>query len=592
MGVKLILYHSPNKNEPPTIFLLDLDKSITISENDFVFFELVSDQPLPSNCYLWLSDFKFTAIFSYRFETSYHYNINLGDFFNYEDIIKFSYRFAINGQLTLFYKIFLNYYGECAIELEGVSEKLIQLGKVNVESHKISNINFLLDYLLEKNHFYWNTVSLTKIEAIDLPKDQENIIWTLKKIEKSLNVLEQNFIPHIKDAIGRLVPHFSVGVYNESSIVTEESLLWLLENPDALENTHQQGERNILLLNRPYRLNELLTQELILDTDVLENQVIHGFLIDISIFLNSSSNSINKVLDALSLHADFKSQIYRSYYSRLRNTINSLYNSLYYVNAQLNKFLPVSRMHLSFSDDSKFNSKQHYHDVYIEISKWIYRSDAIFSIDELFSGAKDIAKLYEIYCLFKSIDTLTCDLGFEMTNQSRPVNDLHEYELPDKRETAIHTYHSFKRDTDDIVINLFYEALPESLTTVAKGTVRGFRPDFVLEITQRAKVPKYLILDAKYKKIDNIRSYDYQELSLKYLHGIGLREGGYLPVVGLFILNPIVDTAIDYYQKSVYTNSSSLVLPLIGRVEVSIGSEQTNYLKDIFSKMIEIYKSS
>jgi hypothetical protein len=93
-------------------------------------------------------------------------------------------------------------------------------------------------------------------------------------------------------------------------------------------------------------------------------------------------------------------------------------------------------------------------------------------------------------------------------------------------------------------------------------------------------------MDAKYKKIENIKAYDYQELTLKYLHGIGIVEGGYLQALGLFILNPIGDSGINYYQKNHYsTNNQKLALPLIGSVEVSL-TQQTNYLEEIFLKVM------
>jgi hypothetical protein len=593
--ISVTLHHAVNRYDVPIKTALKLGGVITISENDYVFFDIQSDEPLNDECYLWLSDFRFKVNFSNYFESVYYYIINLNEFFKQEDIIKFSYRFNILNQSTLFYKIFLNYYGECNIEIEGLSskEQIIVLGKINVESNKIQNINLLLDYLLEKNHFYWSSVSLTKIEASDVLKDQENIIWILKKIEKSLGVLNDQFLPHIKDPIARLVPEYSVNAYNENSNVTEESLLWLLENPNSLENTYVQDENNLLILNRQYKLHELLVQNLIDNTDVLENQVIHGFINDLSNFVGTSLQAINKVLDNISSLNDFKSQIYKSYYKRLQETIKSLQLSLYYINNMINEYIPVKRVHMSFTDKSRFQSKQHYYDVYLEISKWISRREAVYSIDELFSGAKDIAKLYEVFCLFKIIDSLTEDLGYSMDKFENPISQNEElYELNSLGHNSLHSNYIFTDKSGSVKIKLYYETLPSAITTVAKGIARGYRPDFILEVNEENYSPKYIIMDAKYKKLDNIKAYDYQELTLKYLHGIGLVGGGYLPVIGLFILNPILDSGIDYYQKNYYTTSKHLLaLPLIGSVEVALTQKRTNYLKEIFLKAMDFKNS-
>ncbi len=588
--VSISLYHASKSNEIPIKTPIKLDGDITISENDFVFFGIQSDSPLNDDCYLWLSDFRFKVIFSNYLESVYYYTISLDGFFKQEDITKFSFRFNIEDKSTLFYKIFLNYYGECSVEIEGFSikEEVKVFGKINVESNKIHNINLLLNYLLEKNHFYWSSLSLTKIEASNLPKDQENIIWILKKIEKSLAVFKNQFLPHIKEPIARLVPEYSVNSYNENSNVTEESLLWLLENPNSLENTHIQDENNLLILNRQYILHELLVQNLVENTDVLENQVIHGFLNDLSDFIGTSLLAVNRVLENISSLNDFKSQIYISYYRRLFETIKSLQISLYEINYSVNEYIPVKRAHMSFTENSRFQSKQHYYEVYLEISKWISRKEAVYSIDELFSGAKDISKLYEVFCLFKIIDTLTEDMGYSLENSDNPINQNDDlYELKSLRQPSINSNYTFTDKSGSFKINLYYEKLPTAITTVANGISRGYRPDFVLEVYEEKFSPKYIIMDAKYKKIDNITAFDYQELTLKYLHGIGLVEGGYLPALGLFILNPISDSGINYYQKNHFTiNNQKLSLPLIGHVEVSLTPKQINNLEEIFTKVL------
>lgn len=588
--ISLSLFHAANRNDIPVKNEIKLGSDITISENDYVFIEIRSNEPLNDDNYLWLSDFKFKVNFFNFLESEYCYNINLNEFFNQEDIIKFSNRFDIQSKSTLFYKIFLNYYGECSVEFEGSPNKdqILTLGKINVESHKIENINLLLEYLLEKNHFYWSSLSLTKIEASNLPNDQENIMWILKKIENSLKVITNEFIPHIKDPIARLVPVYSVNTYNENSNVTEESILWLLENPNSLENTYLQDDNNLLILNRQYKINELLVQNLVNNTDVLENQVIHGFLNDLSNFVGTALQAVNRVLDNISSLNDFKSQLYVSYFTRLKETIKSLQFSLYYINNMVVEYIPVKRAHLSFTENIRFQSKPHYYEVYLEISKWISRKEAVYSIDELFSGAKDIAKLYEVYCLFKIFDTLTEDLGYTLERSENPINQNdYLYELKNLRQPSLNSNYIFTNKSNSIKINLYYETLPPAITTVAKGISRGYKPDFVLELHEEKFSSKYIILDAKYKKINNIKAYDYQELTLKYLHGIGLVEGGYLPALGLFILNPIGDSGISYYQKNQYSNKNqNLVLPLIGRVEVSLTPKKTNYLKELFLKVI------
>lgn len=585
------IYSSSNRHQTPSQFDIDSEKSLTISENDYVYIEIRSSKLLSNDCFLWLSDFKFGLTFLEQNAFGFIYALNLNTFFLPEDAVKFSHRFSTSGISKMFFKIFLNYYGECTVEFEGLGNDLEFkfVGKINIDSDKISEIDTLLDYLLLKDHYYWNTVSLTKVEASDKLKEEENIIWTLKKLEQSLRIFSNAIIPHLSDSIGRLIPIFNVENLEETSVISEESLLWLIENCNVIEPSNIYSENSFLLLNRPYKINEILVQTLHIETDVVENQVIHGYVNDVFRFFNLSLLSIEKSMVSLNDQNDFRSQIFRSYYQRLTDTINILKTKTLNIKNTINNLIPVSREHLSINGSSRFQSKQHYHEAYIQISGWINRNEAVFSTEQLFSGAKDISKLYEIYCLFKIIDSLTIDFGFQLDYASdEQLEEDSYYDILNSKRSNLKSKYVFTHPLKHEKISLYYELLPDNLTTVAKGINRGYRPDFILELENTDSV-KYIILDAKYKKIGTIQSFDYQELTLKYIHGIGMKKGGYFPLLGMFIINPIDKSEISYYQKTEFSSDKSKIsLPLIGRVEMGTTKSQSNHFKELLVKLIEL----
>lgn len=585
------LFSSSGKNEPVKARELTIDSNIRISENDFVYFEVKSVEPLSPYCFLWLSDFRLGLNLLNATDKGYRYSVNLSTFFDQEDFLKFSHQFYVQMSLTYFHKIFLNYYGECRVELEGIdgSREFIEVSKINIDSDKISEIDSLLDYLLEKDQYYWNTVSLTKVEASDRIRDKENFIWTLKNLASSLKVIDEVLVPNLDDAIIRLTPNQYVDRPTLNSEVSEESILWLLENCNMLEPSTVYEPESFLILNRPYVAGELLLKRLEDDTDVPENQIIHGYLSDVHLFLRDSSLTITRFLDNIADQSDFKSQIYKSYYKRLMISISEIELTLDRISIAVSQHIPVKRLHLNVGLSNRFQSKQHYYETYLQISKWINRSDSVFSTDELFSGAKDISKLYEMFCLFKIIDTLSNDMGYSLLDSTRnQVGEEEVYNPWGYQHAAIKSRYQFVKEGGNS-ISLFYDHLPDSLVTVARNS-RGYRPDFTLEISGFDTKSRYVIFDAKYKRVGTIQNYDYQEVSLKYLHGIGLRGGGYFPVLGLFLINPISNSRVSYYQSREYSEESHS-LPIIGRVEMSVESDARNFFKEVLSKMLNISDS-
>lgn len=589
MSVKTILYYSKNKYQSPVS--LEVGQTIPyalLSENDFICIKIISDFILPSDTYLWLSDFRFDLVFSEIQNENYIYYLNLDSFFESKDQIKFGNIFSIANTKRTFYKIFLNYYGECDLDFE-IENEIKHIGKINVESEKIREIESLIDYLIVNEQYYWNTISLTKIEATE-NQYNNNILWQIRNLEKDLHEFKELIIPNLSDPIGRLVPKFEVQTLKDVSVVSEESLLWLLENITTLEACSSYEENTILILNKHYRVKEILVQELSNDTDIQENQLIHGYIDDVERFLIGTLKSLKFFIKEISKNSDFKSQIYLSYYQRVRNDIENLQNDIYSIKHNINLKIPVSKQHLNLNSANRFSSKQHYYLAYVQIAKWINKSDGILNPQEIFSGTKDISKLYELFCFFKLKECLINDFGYILLKQDYTHNfgdDL--FESINKNIGIQNSKSVFSSPNNGATITLYYDCLPENLITVARGT-GDYRPDFVIEFSSSDKY-YYAILDAKYKKISTVEKHDYRELTFKYLHGIGLKSGGYFPVLGLFIINPIENGGISYYQSRNYSQfKESASLPLIGRVELGTNPIKQNFLYNLLNQLLEISK--
>lgn len=588
---QLILYTAANKNDIPQKAHISNSNLAVVSENDYVFLELISDNKLNYEPHIWLSDYKFSTKYDGTVGGKFIYCINFDNFFPYKDREKFSSSFKAEISFKHFEKVFLNSYGRTEIEIEFQDEfedRNQKVGNLEIISDKLGDLDSLLDYLFEKKYFYWHSISLTKNEASEKDKNKENILWILNNISRQLQNINDIFLPQLYfDKLYKLVPQRRVEYWSDEISITEESLLWMFSNLNKLELTNNYDENRFLLLNKPYKLKEVLTESLQEDTDISENQTVHAFINDINIYLIKSSRFIHEKLQQYNDAKDFKSIIYKSYFNKLLKTIDKLEFDVGSIKNNLDLSIPVSREEFDFLNGSKFESKPHYFFIYQEIVKWIEKKEAIYSPNSLFTGTKDISTLYEVNCLFKVIDSLTLDLNFKQHINSKVK--INKYQISTDfigyEESPLEANYFFQ-NKNGIKINLYYEQLPDALTTTAKSG-RQFRPDFIIEIINNNKPASYIILDAKYKKIGLIENYDYEELCLKYLHGIGPKDGGKFNIVGLIIINPIQNSGIGYYHHGEYSLSGNkTILPIIGRVEVSVKQKQNNWLSNLLKDLL------
>lgn len=202
---------------------------------------------------------------------------------------------------------------------------------------------------------------------------------------------------------------------------------------------------------------------------------------------------------------------------------------------------------------------------------WLLYKGANYSTDnKYFKGISRLDELFERACYYQLFDTFV-ELGFTPIIDDN-INFLNEANIYEK---VVFEKNTFK-------ITLYYQSLPINLTTIKKYT-NNLRPDFIIEFDDLS----YVILDAKYKKLNNIEKYDYENLALKYLHGIGPKEGGYLKAIALLILFPKSETHQIYHSKEEYSIiGNKTVYPFIGSLGLDFDNSDSG-LKDVIKRILE-----
>jgi len=472
-----------------------------------------------------------------------------------------------------FYKLFINYpIGICEILLyDKLNEQKVIFFNLNIISSKIDNREFslLVDYVESRGSSIWASFSLIKHKAQGNAED-DKLEWMIIFCADLIKIFKKRFLSLFAyDKIQALTPVGKIGQYSSDSPISESSLHWLLYNLDILTPTVPYDVDKIIINNRSLVPLEILSENLVETTDLPENQLVHGFISEIY-------NFINKVI--LIYENDLKNNTKKTFddyvkfyaYKRKLKDLNSYKTELELIRFFLVEEIPVKEENLSFLHLNKIEAKEHYYFIYKKALEWITNKDAVYSAEnQFFKGVSRLDELFERACYFKLIE-LFIELEYKIINIGVDSNAI-KNKIVFTKGALTHT--------------LYFQKMPEFLTTIKKG--RGnLLPDFVIDLDNK----NYIIIDAKYKKDRNIIRYDYPDLTLKYLHGIGNNTSNNTntSAIALLMLYPFKSNNMDFYQKDEYgINSTKPALPLIGSLGINF-EDSNEQLKFILKRLINL----
>ncbi len=322
-----------------------------------------------------------------------------------------------------------------------------------------------------------------------------------------------------------------------------------------------------MINNRLFAPLEILSNNLEENTDTNENQIIHGFITELKLFLNQIKDTFDEDIKNCS-KTTFDGRLNFYSYKRSLKRLGDINESLNEIKYYLDKYIPVTIETLDFLNTNKIESKEHYNFIFDKLIQWLLNKNATYSKDKkLFKGINRMDQLFEKACFYKLIDSFK-KLEYE-------VQEISNNKVKLTKKGAVHY--------------LYSQILPDKLISVRSKNGYGgnsgvLQPDFTIELENG----KFIIIDAKYKKLETITRYDYPDLALKYLHGIGLKTGGFFNPMGLFMLFPRIENFIDFYQKEEYNlYSNNPVYPSIASIGLNF-EEESRLLNSSIKKLLEI----
>lgn len=405
--------------------------------------------------------------------------------------------------------------------------------------------------------------------------DDIRSIWnTLKIIDEIIKVYEENygyFSNHKKASV-----EFNEAIVDVKSMrmVDQESLKWIVCNPDSLIKTDQDS--GIVINGRNYIPTKIKTYVSQYSYEVYENKVVLGFLQNVIDYIDYQVVGFNKEIIELknipecilvqlpNTHELTGRCVYIYYKGVIRQFSDKkmLLQEIYY---RYEKILECQAevIHGIPKLTNTFKHVYYYRLCYECMIKWFDAGDYTFDHINYLFKLKTLSRIFEYFCLIK-LQAALVQCGYTFQGADKITYSLHE------DTECINNQYIFSGNGYEL--RLLYEPfiwvnkVNERVNLYSTGYnflkskwSNKWTPDFILKISGRYK-EYYYILDAKYSNAYNVKKRSMPELVLKYGTQIASKDKFYSDVIGIGAIYPGDIDKIYYFKKNV-VNSRKQSLP-------------------------------
>lgn len=438
-----------------------------------------------------------------------------------------------------------------------------------------------------------------------LIKNDIRSIWnTLKMIDEIIDIYEENygyFNNHKKsfvESIAAIVDAHSM------KIIDQESLRWIVCNPDNLVLTDK--DTRIIIKEKNYMPLKVKTYIPQYFYGVYENRVILGFLENVINYLDNQICEFNKEIIELETIPDkivvqlpntheLTSRCVYIYYKGIIKQFSDkkdILRTIFYKYERILECFPLE-VYVSPKLTNTFKQVHHYRLCYECMIKWFEKGDYAFNHLNYLFKLKTLSRIFEYFCLIK-IQKAINNCGYVLHQSKRVIYD-EENDTEEINNLYIYNGNGY-------MIMLLYEPyiwidkinnninLYSTGFNFSKGIWNDkWTPDFIIKISCNNR-DYYYILDAKYSNEFNVKKRYMSELVLKYSTQIASKDKFFSDIVGVGAIYPGEKDKIYFFKKnSVESNKKSL--PQYFSLAIVDGDLGDVILKKRMKQLLEIIDS-
>jgi hypothetical protein len=322
---------------------------------------------------------------------------------------------------------------EVAFETYDV-EILMQLQPIEVLARKLNadRINGMLEFMARNDGRDLAALARITRKYSGFKEGDKTVAFTLDRIEKYVNFIDESLPGIVRSPIVKMVSRNTIKAYTNHSNITEDSINHLISNPEDLYTVSDVEEALFDLNGNYYAVDKILETEIVEETDLYENQVLHGF---IEVLLGSIDDILGRLFE---IKVKANTQTIHGY--------ESLFNKLNQFNAKLNKPCidrcydfqnRLNRVKRILEDRVKVKKKilatpyfthkakqnKTYQTIFLMMIEWSRFGSPDWSLQNELNSIQNLSKLFEFYlfCLTKE-HVLNCARQFNGGLLASPID--------------------------------------------------------------------------------------------------------------------------------------------------------------------------
>lgn len=435
-----------------------------------------------------------------------------------------------------------------------------------------------------------------------LIKNDVRSIWnTLKIVDEIINIYEENcgYFNNHKKAV--VEPIAAVVDTRSMKIIDQESLRWIVCNPDSLISTNK--DTGIIVEDKKYLPLKVKTYKSQYSYNVYENRVVLGFLKNVINYLDDQICGFNKeIIELKNIPDKIVAQLpntheltarcvyiyYKGIIERFSSKRDAL-QTIFYKYTRILECLPLE-MYAPPKLTNTFKQVYHYRLCYECMIKWFEAGDYTFDHLNYLFKLKTLSRIFEYFCLIKIQNALNL-CGYILQRSDRIIYDEEE----DNEE--INNLYVFYGNGYEVT--LLYEPFiwvdkvyaNINLYSTGFNFVKGkwndkWTPDFIIKVACNDR-NYYYILDAKYSNAINVKKRYMSELVLKYSTQIASKDKFFSDVVAVGAIYPGEEDIMYFFKRNV-VNSNKISLPQYFSLTILGDSEGNNILKKRLNELLKI----
>lgn len=442
------------------------------------------------------------------------------------------------------FALFLNYFGQANITLLCTQFNNIKdvyvFEDIDILTTKASaeKIRKMINYLLNEDCQEVFSPLKTSRSSFSLKQGSTPPEIILEKYENILHDLEGLIAKICNKAIYKLIQANSLKSYkNQNSNIDDNSIAWLLSNPDRMyETCHDDDDAILNFKNSYYAVDIIEVSDPVYNFDIYENRIILGFLDSMistanAIILtynnlhdhysNNSQSSYVSLKEYIKLVSFEKNEILIKKFQIVKEKILRLKNKL------KQKFVNVKPFSTSPIITEKVRNDYNYLKLFKIIIQWYHLGKVDWEKFDLLLSINNIAKLFELYGYFQIKNSLSRVLNLspilflsEETDSVGYLYNLKDCDISLLYEPKYWMVGHAKSSMNQLV-NIeglsFYNGIINQRSRTHHFSHRC--PDFMI-VFNKNNHKQYFIIDAKYMSTINMLQREMPKLTLKYLHGL------------------------------------------------------------------------